>query len=107
MSRPRAYRSSTNQIKSNTMKKQKLVFKADITEKCIKNGIPDKNDSCPIALAIKAQGCDNITVNGDSISFDLPAGTTVDFTTSSKVSRFIDKFDAGKKVKPFVLSIPL
>ena len=89
------------------MKKQKLVFKADITAKCIKNGTPDTSDRCPIALAIKAQGCDNVSVSGDCISFTLPGSTDVNITPSSKVSRFVEKFDAGEKVKPFVLSIPL
>lgn len=68
-------------------------MKVSVTEKHIKNGTPNIEESCPIALAVaenlKSQGIRNshVHVNGDSIvvSFEIPL--------KKKQQEFVETFD--------------
>lgn len=76
-------------------------LKIQITQQDIVNGIPEKEDKCPIALALLRQGYKHVEVYDDYISCQ---NTNLDieyFHTPFEAAEFISKFDEGKEVNPF------
>jgi hypothetical protein len=72
-------------------------YKIEVTARCIKKGIVDDNNYCPIGLAVhKAVG---------NKVFDRIEWS--DRRLAKKVTKFINAFDAGGKVKPFSFVLKL
>lgn len=99
------------------------MAKIKITQKHIDKGEQGNWESCPIALAIteylKDLGyeVDRISVGSEIIfeasNFKEKKGLSEscnisgNFPANKRVDWFIDRFDSGKPVKPFELSLPL
>lgn len=78
-------------------------MKITVTEDDIKHGIRGYPDRCPVALAVSREtGHFDVFVDGD-IHFYM-----FDMTFSRRcVSKFVERFDHGKPVKPFSFNIPM
>jgi hypothetical protein len=85
-------------------------MKIEVTQKDIKNGT-DRKESfyfCPIALAVKRKMntiCDantdcSVIVYGDCIEILVDYSYRI-YKLTAKAKEFIQRFDEGKKVKPF------
>lgn len=78
-----------------------LVSKDDI-----KNGIRNKSDCCPVALALKRSGYKVINVWGHRASFLDPTTNEMVFRDfPSNLREFIIKFDRKEKVTPHAFYI--
>jgi hypothetical protein len=88
------------------MSKNKTEVIVSVTESHIKRGSEGDPHGCPVALALRSKkytfgpGLGH-GVGQDTISFFNRSGRTVEIETPKQVSKFINRFDAGKKVKPF------
>jgi len=71
-------------------------MKIHVTEKHIINGKTTNPWQCPVALAIKEATGRKPTVISEWYSFN-----NEELPLPEKVTKFIDNFDRGKKVKPF------
>lgn len=69
----------------------------EVKEKHIKNGLPCKSASCPIALALNDAGYQRVLVDTNVVRIN--SGSYIGLPT--RVKRFIQKFDRHKPVKPF------
>jgi len=68
--------------------------KVKVTQEHISKGTPNNGSCCPIALALKDMGYQDVEVNIDDITFmDGPVYWSCGFTPSS-VDGFITTFDA-------------
>ena len=83
------------------------MMKIKVTEKHIKNGTRKSINSCPIALALKSQGYKWAFVDADCIEAGKEKKTKTEtiteveyYRSTAKVVNFIERFDAGKIVKP-------
>lgn len=85
-----------------------MNLEVEITAEDIKNGRAGEYNSCPISLALKRQGCQNLRVEEDYISFTLN-NLPYKYATPKKIANFIDEFDEGRSVMPlkFILKAPL
>ncbi len=82
-----------------------MRHKIFVTKKHIKKGKRRKMLSCPIALALKQKFKDQepevsseevaLWSNGDQQFYTLP----------QKAQKFVEDFDEGKKVKPFIFCL--
>lgn len=74
--------------------------KVEVTKEHIKEGSPGVASCCPIARAVRVLGLESPRVYPDGIYFgDYYCRQLVRLPRSA--SRFVNAFDAGKKVKPF------
>ena len=86
----------------------------NIEQKHIKKGRKSDVNYCPIAMALREQfnlgkDMDAVSVNDDEITIYKSNGFFFRFTwdTLPKIAEsFINKFDGGKKVKPFKFKLP-
>jgi len=69
----------------------------NVTKKDIKNGTPGNYNTCPIALALKRQTGRGIEVGNELHDCDTGRRKR----SSTRMIRFIDRFDESKPVKPF------
>jgi hypothetical protein len=83
------------------MSKNKTEVVITVTESHIKRGKIQDSNSCPVALALRSKKYRAVNVDDDSINFVNRSGRDVELDTPKKVSTFIERFDSGKKVKPF------
>lgn len=73
-----------------------------VTEWHINRGMPEHGDKCPIALAIRGKvRWKSVYVDPGVIEVGCSSGRP-----PKKVSKFIRRFDAGKKVRPFSFRLP-
>ena len=79
----------------------------EITRKCIREGTQREGDSCPIAIACKQEGIENIQVNIGSIWIGPNDNSerTHQLKTDFFVSNWIDIFDAINDGVPFTLNL--
>lgn len=75
-----------------------VEMKIEVTQEDISNGIPDDCDYCPIALAAKRAGMESVLVYNSRI---IARDEEVDAPLSIRARRFVRRFDAGLRVKPF------
>lgn len=82
-----------------------MKVKIDVTAKDIKNGIAVDGENCPIGRAVQRVGFKGVCVSNDEFEFNFGEFAV---NLPKKASKFISKFDAGTKVKPFtfVINIP-
>jgi len=75
-----------------------------VTAKDIREGAKSACEACPVARAIKRRVTCRVVVGMGFISFGLKSSVL----TPTQVANFIDRFDGGKKVKPFsfLLDVP-
>ena len=78
-------------------------MKIHVTRKHIKQGKWKNARSCPIALALQGCGFNDVVVGSKEADINrwccLPLPQTA--------RRFIERFDSGKPVKPFVFNLKL
>lgn len=77
-----------------------MQLEIDVTPDDISKGRAGEYNACPIALALKRQGCSELRVEEGGISFKLNE-LNYKFETPIKAQVFIDDFDNHKTVKPF------
>lgn len=87
------------------MSKNKTEVVITVTESHIKRGNIAESKSCPIALAFHSKKYTNVDVDGDTVVFTNRSGREIDFALPNKAKKFIDRFDSGKKVKPFSFTL--
>ena len=78
-------------------------MKIGVTKHDIDNGIQNKCQLCPIALAVKRKINGEVIVFGNGISIfitDIIRSYRY-YKLPLKAKNFIQRFDDGKKVKPF------
>lgn len=76
-------------------------FFIDVIGADIKKGKKNEREECPIALAVKRLlPWNEVAVNEDTLEID-----TMSFGLPKDAEKFVEKFDAGEKVKPFKFSI--
>jgi hypothetical protein len=80
--------------------KNKTEVIVNVTASHIKRGVSGDSSSCPVALALRGKKYTFISVN-DEIEFVNRSGSIVTVPSPKSVAKFIDRFDDGKKVKPF------
>lgn len=81
---------------------KKSVKMVNVTAKDIKNGCPQRADSCPITLAVKRLlKTDNDVETSDVIEVFGKSGGSEFYRVPKKATNFILRFDEGKPVKPF------
>ena len=76
-----------------------------VTKDDIIAGQPEIVSACPVVLAIRrATGCDLVRVFGDG---EITIGKTrILMPIRGACARFVQAFDAGRAVRPFVFYIP-
>lgn len=80
----------------------------DITQEDIDNGSQNDPSCCPIALACKRIGFLDPLVNGRGVIWRSSANKNAEMRSSilsEEGKIFVDEFDAGYPVKPFILKI--
>lgn len=77
-----------------------MKVKVEVKAKHIKAGLPENFRFCPIALAVKDKGFQRPYVTVEVSAYDKEDNPVV-ASLPLKALNFIDKFDEGKKVKPF------
>lgn len=89
--------------KSKTsMSENNLVI--EILQSDIKNGLRNKADCCPVALALRREGHRNITVWPHRLSFvDKSTNEMRHYNATKKMTDFIVAFDKDRNVQPTVL----
>ena len=75
-------------------------MKIQIKKKHIEQGKRGRSTLCPIALALKEKGFECVKVNAETVEVD---GT--DLVLSKQEARFVELFDDGRPVKPFVFRL--
>lgn len=75
-------------------------LKVTVTRDHIKRGKPGESEYCPIALALKGMGKRHVQVGEVCCCWD---GGTADLPLKS--TKFIERFDAKKPVKPFSFTL--
>ena len=75
-------------------------MKIQVTRKHIKAGKMGRMTLCPIALALKERGFENVKITTETVEVD-----GAELTLSPSEAKFVDDFDSGKPVKPFVLHL--
>ena len=90
-------------------KSAKKYLSIEVTAEDIENGERDSSSACPIALAVDRSviGLDFFSVSHFYIRLNFKNGTCMYFCLDKKTSDFIDRFDAGKSVKPIAVKLPL
>jgi hypothetical protein len=77
------------------------AIKVNVTKDHIRKGIRGSACDCPLALALKETLITtNVSVDANSIRVNH-----VYFKTDKKDVRFIERFDAGKPVRPYSLEL--
>ena len=76
---------------------EKLVV--HVTQDDINKGVEGNSHLCPIARAVRRLGKKRVTVDGAQIQvrsrwYEMPY----------KAEKFVDRFDMGKRVKPFTFT---
>lgn len=66
-----------------------------VTDWCIQNGVRRDSDKCPIALAFKNMGYDDVLVDYGYVDFGME-----EYALPVIADRFIEDFDSGKVVHP-------
>lgn len=78
-----------------------MKLTVNVTEECIRTGIPGDCQNCPIANAIMESGFEAV-VGDDTIGVQVRHGQSeVYVATPFPAARFIADFDAGSPVEPF------
>lgn len=81
---------------------EKMSFKVEVKHEHILFGVAEHCERCPVALALQDQGCTEVEVCNEEISFLSDDGTFYwQGNTPGQVRAFIDQFDAGNDVEPF------
>lgn len=87
-------------------------FTVSITDDILKRSKPGTSKECMVAMAVREQipGAWSVNVSSDSIRFNLGGerddeGTRYSFPTPALAAMCIQKFDDGKKVRPFRLRL--
>lgn len=82
------------------------MIKIKVTQKHINNGISGDETSCPIALSLKTKQKKPAFVSeGDIIKIGNRDYVGIDKKEVRRISRFIERFDDGCKVKPTTFKI--
>jgi hypothetical protein len=76
----------------------------EVTTGGIKLGVPSEVSKCPIARALKYLKFRNVKVDFHEIGFTYK-GVDYHAATPKSASKFIERFDGGKPVKPFTFNI--
>lgn len=81
-------------------------MKITVTQENIDNGCSGSLSSCAVALACKAAGLGDVTVDTQFIKIrnDL---VFVQYKLPTEVGNFISDYDAGRPVKPIVFDLTL
>lgn len=80
-----------------------IKIRVVVTEEHIKCGSPCSSTLCPIVLALLDRGLKNVWING---YIEFTKGAKSYFAhIPKKAHDFINKFDEGKAVAPFVFGI--
>ena len=85
-----------------------MTLRIPVTEDHIRQGERGSAHSCPIALALRESGCEHVTVRHYNIMYwpensgDGWEGARV-HRPSARLRAWISRFDANRKVEPFVL----
>lgn len=78
--------------------KKTLTIK--VTQKHILDGKPGSSTFCPVALAVKDMGYKFVSVGPVGVGADK-----VWYHPTKKLCRFVNRFDAGKTVKPTSITV--
>lgn len=82
-----------------------LPSKVTVTQEHIANGSKSDCGHCPVALALlEATGADRVFVGYGAINTHNGDKVTC-FMWPRSVTRFVDKFDEGRPVKPFTFKL--
>jgi len=68
-------------------------MKIKLTKQFIENGYPGSSDRCPIALAMRAEGCYFVEVESDTVSYKTPYGKSVCAPLPEIAEEFVMMFD--------------
>jgi len=82
------------------------MLKVKVLKKHIVNGLSCNSEDCPVALALRAKGCEYVTVNDDELSFEFQ-GENYSIVPPKRVETFINRFDDDINVKPFAFNLPV
>lgn len=85
-------------------------MKIRVTKRHIKAGHKGSETSCPIALAVREaikKTCLPKFLRSKSVVVgpDISIGNGMSMQHTAEISAFIDAFDAGKEVKPFIFDL--
>jgi len=84
----------------------KKLLKIDVRKTNIRKGIRSTPKLCPIALAGRRVSHKEVVVDGTYLSLTC-GDEELSYTLPKKARRFVDRFDAGKPVKPFTFTARL
>ncbi len=76
----------------------------EVAQKHIKDGIKFKTEFCPVALALKDFGFENVNVKTNYVQFREKYDrslTLYNIILPRSARRFINRFDSSKNVEPF------
>lgn len=80
------------------------TIKVKVTQEHINEGVPGKPCKCPIALAIREQGNEDVSVSPWNVAFFLPNGDKLYYRLPYEAQQFIKNFDSSVNriyAKPF------
>jgi len=84
-----------------------MKTKFRLLKKDIRAGQPKDALACPLALCLSRALDRSVSVAEDLIEVTSLGDATVSAKTPKKLRRFIERFDAGKAVKPFKFTLKL
>lgn len=83
-----------------------MTFTIQVTQKHIQEGKRKSISSCPIALALKRERFEDVMVETTYCSFWI-GNLSYGYFFPKSAQTFIEKFDAGKKVRPFNFKVKI
>jgi hypothetical protein len=88
-----------------------MMTRIEVTRDNIATGNPGENESCAVALAVKAKCLPDteVQVDGYSVDLDLPFSfvSRINLETNETVKKFVADFDDGKPVEPFAFDLDI
>jgi hypothetical protein len=78
------------------------TFRIEVTAEDIADGDPHDSEHCPVALALRRGTGARWLVDADRL---LDAETDLEWTPPNRVTKFVEAFDSGMKVKPFSFEV--
>lgn len=79
-----------------------------VTKDHIKLGHRNRFCFCPVSIALLDAGFEKVFVSGDQIGFEVQyenKSVNVQVDAPKNVAKFVETFDEGGKVKPFVFTL--
>ena len=77
-------------------------MRVEVLQEHIEQGVRRNSGCCPIALALRDAGCQEVSVDTDEVHIN---GLTYVFDEAGEAEQFVIDFDNGKTVTPKVLHL--